>query len=114
MPVVHMVVEGECISSISYEAGLFWETVWNDGANAALRQKRTNPNVLSPGDTVTVPDKRVVDRDCSTDLRHRFRMRGVPAKLSLRILEAGEPRSNEPYVIVIDGKIKRAREQAVS
>jgi hypothetical protein len=82
----HTVQEGDCISSIADQYGLFWQTIWNHSSNAALKQQRGDPNILKPGDTVFVPDRREKFEACATDQRHRFILKGVPAKLRLRLL----------------------------
>lgn len=100
----HIVAQGECVASIAFENGFFWETIWNAAENEALRTLRGNPNVLLPGDEVTIPDKRRKNVSCGTGKRHVFRLRAIPAKLHLVILMAGEPCANEPYVVELDGK----------
>jgi hypothetical protein len=99
----HKVKQGECISSIADQYGLFWDTVWNDPGNAELKQLRKDPNVLLPGDVVHVPDKREKRESCAAESRHRFRKKGVPAKIKLRLLLDEEPRADEPYKLCIDG-----------
>lgn len=94
---------GDCISSIAYRKGHFWETVWNHGDNDALREVRKDPNALLAGDRLTIPELRHRDEDLPTGREHTFRLRGVPAKFRMRFLFMGEPRSNEPYRIEIDG-----------
>lgn len=100
----HRVEPGECIASISHHYGLFWDTVWSHPANAELKRLRGNPNILVPGDVVAVPELRAGDVLCATGQQHSFRKRGVPAKLSLRVLEGGEPRANEPFALEVDGR----------
>jgi len=105
----HIVKQGECIESIAFEHGLFWETVWNDSQNAELKQKRKDPNVLLPGDEVFITDKREKTESCATEKRHRMRKKRVPAKVGIRFESDGEPRADEPYFVVIDGIRSKGR-----
>ncbi|NLF32590.1 MAG: LysM peptidoglycan-binding domain-containing protein [Planctomycetes bacterium] len=102
MPTQHTVRQGECLSSISDRYGFFWETLWNHADNARLKRERGEPNVLMPGDVVAIPDKRKGSVSAATGQRHRFRLKGVPAKLRIRLLIDDEPRANEPYTLMID------------
>lgn len=86
----YKVKQGDCASSIAQKSGLFWETVWNHSKNAKLRNKRSDPNVLCPGDLIFIPDKEEKLESCATEQRHRFQRKGVPAKLRLRILQDKE------------------------
>lgn len=52
-PAEHVVVDGECMWTLSRRYGLDVETLWE--ANAALAQGKRNANVLAPGDVVTLP-----------------------------------------------------------
>src|SRR5258708_33469109 len=57
MSLTYTVVQGDCISSIAAQNGFGrWQTVWDRPENAALKKTRKNPNALSPGDQVFVPD----------------------------------------------------------
>jgi hypothetical protein len=109
MPAVHMVRQGECISSIAYEYGFFPETIWNYSDNAALKILREDGNVLYEGDEIVIPDKRVKELNKSTDAEHRFKLKGVPAKFSLRFVDQGKPRDNVPFRLIIDGKERKGR-----
>lgn len=102
--VVIQVSPGDSIPSIAQDAGHFWETLWNHPPNSELKGKRKNPNILAPGDEVTVPPIRVKDYSCATDTRHSFKRRGVPAKVKMQLFLLGEPRRNEPYTLVLDGE----------
>lgn len=87
MPRQHTVKQGECMSSIAGKYGHFWETLWDHPQNADLKERRGDPNVLNPGDTVHVPDKIEKSENCATGQTHRFVKKGVPAKLRLRLLQ---------------------------
>ncbi len=101
------VSEGDSIPSIAHDAGHFYETIWNHPNNAELKSKRKNPNILNPGDEVFVPPLRLKDFSRSTDARHTFTRRGVPAKLKMQLFLMGEPRRNEPYTLILDDEIIR-------
>lgn len=104
MPIKN-VSQGDCISSIAHEFGLFWETIWTHEKNAELVKKRENPNALLPGDKVFVPDVRQKDESGATTLRHVFRLRGGPVKLNIQLLDIdGNPRVNIPFTLDVDGK----------
>lgn len=98
----YKVKQGDCISSIAYKHGFFPDTLWNHAENANLKQKRKDPNVLLPGDEVFVPEKEEKKESCATEQKHRFRKKGVPAKMKVRLLINDEPRANEPYQLLID------------
>ena len=102
---IHKVEVGDCLSSIADKFGFFWETLWDDPNNAELRARRSDPNVLMPGDSVFVPDKREKTEPGETGEVHVFQLQGVPAILRIQFVdEDGNPRANVPYTIVVDGK----------
>ncbi len=87
MPTDYQVKSGDCISSIAFNHDFFWETLWNHGANSELKSKRKDPNILEEGDVVHIPDLRFKQESGATEQRHRFKLKGVPAKLHLRFLK---------------------------
>jgi len=94
----HIVSQGECISSIAHQYGFFWKTLWDRAENAALKQKRGDPNVLWPGDEVFIPELQIKEVSRAAKQKHRFRRKGEPAKLKLRLLkeEPQEPEEDQP------------------
>jgi len=101
----HTVGVDECISSIAGQYGFFWKTLWFHPNNASLRSLRKDPNVLMEGDEIYIPEKTVKEEERPTDKKHTFIRKGIPSKFRIRILLNQEPRKNEPYVLVLDGKL---------
>jgi len=92
------------------QSGHFWETIWNAPENEALRGKRHDPNCLVQGDEVFIPDLRVKTIEAATGKIHRFKRRGVPSKLVLRILTSnGMPRGDVRFTLTIDGAVTEGR-----
>lgn len=81
MPVIHVVKPGECLSSI---AALYHvedaQKLYNDPANAKLKAKHPNPNLLDPGDEITIPDSAKKTFKLETDKQHKIviKRRGRP------------------------------------
>ncbi|HPM25410.1 MAG TPA: peptidoglycan-binding domain-containing protein, partial [Phycisphaerae bacterium] len=96
--------QGECLSSIAADTGLFWDTLWNHPANAELKRRRGDPNILFPGDAVFVPERRPKEETGNTDQHHKFMRRGEPHWLDVKLLRNGEPRANEPYTLEAGGE----------
>lgn len=97
------VAVGECISSISFERGFFRRTLEDHPKNAELKRNRKDLTMLLPGDVVHIPDKTTKSLEAATNLRHRFRRRGVPEILRLRLLDRdGKPRAGLAYKLRVD------------
>jgi hypothetical protein len=103
---------GDCISSIAFDHGFFWPTLWDHPANADLKAKRRDPNVLKDGDVVHIPKTTLRQESGATEQRHRFKRKGVPAKLKLRFLFNGRPRENLPFTIQLDGLLSEGMTDA--
>lgn len=106
VPTRHEVKTGECVSSIAAQYGLAPLTLWLAPDNAALKEQRKDPNVLLAGDVVVIPEKQPKQVTRPTGQIHRFRRRGIPPKLRLRLLRDGQPRSGEPYRLEVDGQVR--------
>jgi LysM repeat protein len=88
----YTVKQGDHISSIAHDSGFVsWKTIWEDGSNSSLKQKR-NPNVLYPGDVVNVPEKQKKEESVPTTDYHNFQTIGEPLQLKIVVLDwAGNP-----------------------
>ncbi|HEY3837127.1 MAG TPA: LysM peptidoglycan-binding domain-containing protein [Bryobacteraceae bacterium] len=105
----YVIKQGDCLSSLAGAYGLrSWQDLYDRADNAGLKEKRSNPNVLAPGDEVTVPDaateKKIVP--CATGKAYLFIV-DVP-KVKLRILLQdwkGEPYADKKFEVTIEGKL---------
>ncbi len=90
----HTVCQGECLSSLAAPFGLEAKDLYNHPANADLKKKRSNPNVLAPGDIVSLPDSPTQKlANCDTGKSHKFVV-NLP-KVKLRVLLKSW--KDEPY-----------------
>jgi hypothetical protein len=92
MSAKHSVQQGETCAHIAAQYGVPAKTVWNHASNKTLKDLRSNPNVLFPGDTLNIPDLDTPQLQAPTDNRHRFRRLGVPLILRLELRDgSGAP-----------------------
>ena len=103
MPTRYTVSQGECLNSVALKHGWLVSTLWNHADNAELKKLRGDLGVLYPGDVVVIPDARPKAVDKPTDGRHVFRRKGVPRKLTVRLLNLDTPAANLAYTITVDG-----------
>lgn len=95
----HTVKPGECLSTIAARYGFArWQDVYEHGANADLRQRRPDPNVLHPGDVVAIPPLRERKEVATTGRRHHFVHRPPRRRLRIRLFDGdGVPLTNLPF-----------------
>jgi hypothetical protein len=99
----YVVKPGDCLSSIAFAHGMNWRTLWQLPANAGLRAKRKDPNVLRPGDRVHIPVRQTKHADAATDKKHTFTYKGIPEKLRLVLRDVdGNARPRLRYRLNID------------
>lgn len=54
----YIVRQGDYLTQIAYIRGFSAEEVWNHPRNDVLRQERSSPDILQPGDILYLPDAR--------------------------------------------------------
>lgn len=109
MPTSHPIEEGDSIISLSDRSGFLADTIWNDGANAELRQRRVDMNILLPGDVVVIPDLRKKFEKRPTGQKHRFRRKGIPAMFRLQVFDMNVAVANTPYTLTVNGVVKTGK-----
>jgi N-acetylmuramoyl-L-alanine amidase len=114
MPKHHVISGNDSVESVAYDNGLYWETVWQHADNEALRrERRDRPNILEEGDRLFVPD--IVPRDTAkpVDARYRFRRKGVPSRVELRLTIHGDmPRADVGYTVKAGKRVASGRTDA--
>ena len=69
----HTVQQGECLASIAKQYGFYsWRTIYDHPENADFKEKRPNPNIISTGDQIFIPEKEVKTASRATGTAHRF------------------------------------------
>jgi len=109
MGIWHEVQSGECLSTIAKANRLPWKKIWDHGENAALKEKRGNPDILYPGDKLFIPDLEERDEQGGTEQRHRFKT--PKPKLVVEIIlydNDHKPLSQVDYHYTVDGEDKPA------
>ncbi len=103
---VHVVLPGECLSSIARRYGFSdWRTLWDFEENAELRRRRPNPNVILPGDRVAIPEREARREAAPTEQRHSFRRRSHSTLLRLLLQdEERRPWSGRRYELTVEGQ----------
>ena len=112
--------EGECVISISKEAGFAdWKTVYQHPKNEKLRQTRPDPSILVAGDQVYVPDFQPLTVTLKAGSTYTIHTKAPHAKVDLVMSDPnGDPYKRVKYQLKVgdntytgrttsEGKIKR-------
>ena len=99
----HVVREGECMSSLAAQKGLLVAQIFEHPANAQLSTVRGDPNILLPGDRVTIPQFATKDVDRSTEQRNKFVLVGEPVFLRIQVMDRDQPVGGQPFTLVVGG-----------
>lgn len=104
MSTVHVVQQGECLSSIAAQYGIPWKKIYNHPDNADFRRKRPDPNIICPGDQLQIPDLEQRKEEKSTDQKHVFVLERPKTTISIILQdEMGRPLANKKYIMQITG-----------
>ncbi|APR75990.1 Hypothetical protein A7982_01337 [Minicystis rosea] len=107
MSVVHVVEQGECLTTIAHRYGFGdWHAIYDHADNAKLRKKRPDPDLLFPGDTIVIPDRAAKEIEVATDRVHRFKVKRGARRLRVHILDIERKlHAGKPYKLFIDDAV---------
>src|SRR5436190_14937281 len=107
MPIEHIVQQGDCLASIAKQYGFAdWNTIYNDGLNAAFRKLRPDPHVLLPGDRLYIPDKNLKSESCQTGMVHRFKLLRKQTRLRIVVRDIdGTPLGGKKYNLRVEDEV---------
>ena len=99
-----IVEQGDCLVNLSQREGFYWETIWNHSQNSTLRKRRKHLNIIKKGDELFIPDRELKEVPCATEQVHRFVLKGASVRFTLTLLDRGQPRGNERYILSVNGR----------
>lgn len=100
---IHVVKQGEYLAKIAKIYGFSnWRAIYDHPDNAEFRKKRSNPNIIYPGDKVVIPDKISKEISEQTEQRHKFQLKveGLWLRLVIKDLD-DQPLSKIAYKLKI-------------
>jgi len=104
---VHVVRQGETAAQIAWKYGFSdVGTVWHHPDNRELAKSRPNPDVLKPGDKVSIPPHKAALFKLPADQETKITAKRPTQRLHLTIeLDVGEPAANARYELTFrDGR----------
>jgi N-acetylmuramoyl-L-alanine amidase len=100
MRIRHVVQSGESVVQLAERYRTLPAKIWDDDANAELREKRRNRmNVLEPGDALVIPDRGDKTDQEPTAQTHVYRRLGIPARYRLQVFRCEVPAARETFRI---------------
>jgi N-acetylmuramoyl-L-alanine amidase len=99
----YTVKQGDHVSKLAKAFGFSdYHAIWDHPENADLKQKRQNPNILLPGDSLYIPDVERREESAGTDQQHLYTMRRSKLQLCLILEDLYErPIANAACILVL-------------
>ena len=96
----HVIRQGEYVTQLAHRLGVPPDELWSSAENDELRQRRSDRDMLQPGDVIQVPDReeRRVEIHAGATNRYRARVPKVPVRVVLRD-GAGRPLTGLHYAV---------------
>jgi hypothetical protein len=107
MPTDHFVEKGDCMTSIAAKYGFGkYETIYNDPANSQFKTDHPNPDQLTPGRTVVIPDRKEKKFSKPADASHKFKAKVAKAKLKLTLKDdQGNALGSKKYNLTVGNTV---------
>jgi N-acetylmuramoyl-L-alanine amidase len=105
--IVHIVKQGECLSSIAQKYGFRrWSTIYDHPENCQFKQKRSDPNLIFPGDRIVIPDKTLKQETGAVETRHRFRLLSEESTVIRIIVKNADDEvlADNDYTLIVEGE----------
>jgi N-acetylmuramoyl-L-alanine amidase len=101
---IYPVNQGDHLASIAEDQGYAsFVTIWNHADNVSLRQRRTTPQILLPGDEVVIPEKNVATFQRPTGANHTFTVTLPPLHLRAKVIDYfDKPLANAAGTLTFD------------
>jgi len=93
----YVIKQGDYLSKLAHRLCFDAEQVWNDSANAELKQKRGDGTMLCPGDILFVPDEPPKTLPLTAKTTNDFVAEVPKVKLELTLAEGNKPLADMPY-----------------
>jgi len=105
MPHQHTIAPGETLAELASEHGFSCGSqLYEHADNAALRERRSDPDLLATGDVVVIPDPVPGAAEVRVSARHRFKVTRPRQRLRLQPLGSeGETFDGSDYVLEVEG-----------
>ena len=99
----YRVRQGDTIARIAWEKGFAdWKAIYQHPANAGLRKKRPNPDIVAPGDEVVIPQRQPPVFQLATGKEHALKVKRPKVHLHLVLADdEGKSLKNAKYEILL-------------
>jgi N-acetylmuramoyl-L-alanine amidase len=110
MPVKHVIQQGECLSSIAKAYGFDdWHVIYDDPANSAFKEEHPNPNLIHPGEELTIPDLDPGKQSASTEKKNKYQLTSDKTLLRIVVQDMQDQVfANKPYRLMLGGELPLA------
>lgn len=93
--VPHVVAQGEYLAKLAFIHGFDADEVWNDPKNEELKTRRSDPNILAPGDVLHIPSNKKEGELILQGQSNRYEVKLPKIKLELVFRDGDQPFANE-------------------